>query len=228
MFKLVFKNPFTIWIQWLIHYFLVKRKYSTANLHYNAFARASRLGQYVTIYENCNLYQCEIDDYTYIAGQSMLLNTRIGKFCSIGPGVRCGLGRHPIEFVSTHPIFFSMKKQAQITFADKNYFQELLPIEIGNDVWIGANAIILDGVKIGDGAIIAAGAVVSKDIPSYAVVAGVPAKIMKYRFNSEQIDFLLEFKWWNKNIQWIRSNWALWHDIKTFISSIKTIKMRGL
>ena len=70
---------------------------------------------------------------------------------------------------------------------------------IGNDVWIGLNATILDGVTIGDGAIVAAGAVVTKDVPPYAVVAGVPAKIIKYRFTESQIDFLLKFRWWEKD-----------------------------
>lgn len=199
-----------------MHYFHVRRKFPTAKLYYKAFARQSQLGEYVTIYEKSNVHQCEIGDYTYIAGQSTLLNTRVGKFCSIGPGVRCGLGRHPVNFVSTHPIFFSIFKQAQITFADKAYFKELLPIEMGNDVWIGANAVILDGVNIGDGAIIAAGAVVNKDIPAYAVVGGVPAKTIKYRFSQKEIKYLMEFKWWNKENSWIKDNWKSFHDIELF------------
>ncbi len=76
-------------------------------------------------------------------------------------------------------------------------------LKIGNDVWIGANVLILDGVTIGNGAIIAAGAVVTKDVPPYAVVGGVPAKIIKYRFNKEEIDFLEQLKWWEKDEKWL-------------------------
>ena len=88
---------------------------------------------------------------------------------------------------------------------------------IGNDVWIGLNATILDGVTIGDGAIVAAGAVVTKDVPPYAVVGGVPAKIIKYRFTESQIDFLLKFRWWEKDRKWIQQNYKRFQDIESFI-----------
>ena len=90
---------------------------------------------------------------------------------------------------------------------------------IGNDVWIGLNATILDGVTIGDGAIVAAGAVVTKDVPPYAVVAGVPAKIIKYRFTESQIDFLLKFRWWEKDRKWIQQNYKRFQDIESFIEA---------
>lgn len=216
MLKVLLKNPLTIWLQWLFLYFKVKRQSPTVKLYYNAFVRQAKLGKYVTVYDNSNIVQCEIGDYTYVAGQSVLLNTHVGNFCSIGPGVRCGLGRHPVNFVSTHPIFFSNLKQAQISFADASYFEEIIPIKIGNDVWIGANAIIFDGVKIDNGAIIAAGAVVNKDVPAYAIVGGVPAKIIKYRFSQTEIDYLMNFQWWHKEHNWIRDNWKLFHSIKEF------------
>ena len=117
----------------------LKKKYPTVKLELNTKVYNSQLGKYVTIYNNSIISQCAIGDYTYIANDSNFLNTSIGKFCSIGPGVRCGMGMHPSkQFVSTHPIFFSNLKQAQISFTDKSYFEELKPIKIGNDVWIGA------------------------------------------------------------------------------------------
>jgi acetyltransferase-like isoleucine patch superfamily enzyme len=128
------------------------------------------------------------------------------------------LGIHPSrDFVSTHPIFFSTKKQVGITFADKDYFQEEKGIKIGNDVWIGANVIILDGVTIGDGAIIGAGAVVTKDVPPYSIYGGVPAKLIRYRFEQKTIDFLVKFKWWNKDEEWLKTNFQDFHNIDTFL-----------
>lgn len=218
LFYQIKKNPLVTWIKWILHYWRIKRKFPLAEIGYGSFASETQLGKYSTLYENVMAHKCDIGDYTYIANSSTFLNTMLGKFCSIGPGVRCGLGTHPTHtFVSTHPVFFSTECQAQITFSDQSYFQELLPIKIGNDVWIGSNAIIIDGVKIGDGAIIAAGAVVNRDVPPYAVVGGIPARIIKYRFSAENIEFLLKYQWWEKDEKWIRDNWKLWLNISDFI-----------
>ena len=98
--------------------------------------------------------------------------------------------------ISTHPVFFSTRMQSGYTFADESYFEEYRGTTIGNDVWIGANAIVIDGVRIGDGAVVAAGAVVTKDVPAYAIVGGVPARIIRYRFLQTDIDVLLKINWW--------------------------------
>ena len=225
--KVFLKCPVILWIKWLIDYLKLKRKYPTVKLELNAKVYNSQLGKYVTIYNNSLINQCVLGDYTYIANDSNFSNTSIGKFCSIGPGVRCGMGVHPSkQFVSTHPIFFSNLKQAQISFADKSYFEELKPIKIGNDVWIGANAVILDGVNIGDGAIIGAGAVVNKDVPPYAIVGGVPAKIIRYRFTEKQIEFLLQDQWWNKPEEWLRKNYKIMHNSDEYIAHFKSIEKK--
>ncbi|MFC2097905.1 CatB-related O-acetyltransferase, partial [Bacteroidota bacterium] len=124
------------------------------------------------------------------------------------------------NFVSTHPAFYSKQKQARITFAEKQYFEEYEKILIENDVWLGANVIIVDGVKIGNGAMIGAGAVVTKDVPPYAIMGGVPAKIIKYRFEKDKIDFLQKSEWWNKDIDWLKKNYQLFHNIQKFQNEI--------
>lgn len=155
-----------------------------------------KFSDYNKLYGSSVLADCELGRYTYVAGAS-IKNSRVGAFCSIGPGVTIGgLGRHPTGWISTHPIFYSTKKQAGITFSDNDYFQELLPVNIGNDVWVGANAIVLDGVTVGDGAIVAAGAVVTRDVEPYSVVGGVPAKLIKKRFCNKDIENLLIIRWW--------------------------------
>jgi len=143
-----------------------------------------------------NINASKIGRHTYIIN-ARITRAQIGSFCSIGPEVIIGgLGAHPTGFVSTHPIFYSTLCQSGVSFANENLFDELKNVTIGNDVWIGARALVLDGITIGDGAIIAAGAIVTKDVPPYAIVGGVPAKLIRYRFSEEVISTLLEWEWW--------------------------------
>ena len=178
----------------------------------------------VKIYNRVSLNNVSVGKYTYFAPNSSINNAVIGRYCSIGPDVKIGLGLHPSKkFVSTHPAFYSVRNQFAITYADKNYFKEFLPIYIGHDVWIGANAIIRDGVKIGNGAIVGAGAVVVKDVEPYSIVGGIPAKLIRYRFTEKEIDFLEKIKWWNKSNDWIRKNWNKFMDIQKFLEENKSI-----
>lgn len=162
--------------------------------------RSVIIGMPTKIERNCHVRQSRIGDYTYISRNAWISHTTIGKFCSIGPNLFCGWGIHPINGISTSPMFYSPNKQNGITLSTTSKVEEQKPIIIGNDVFIGANVTILDGVTIGDGAVIGAGAVVSKDIPPYAVAIGCPIKIAKYRFSDEQIQDLLHIKWWDMPI----------------------------
>ena len=120
-------------------------------------------------------------------------------------------------------MFFSPLKQNGKTFCKKSKFKEFLTVDnryviIGNDVWIGEGVTIKGGIKIGDGAIIAMNSCVTKDVPPYAIVGGVPAKIIRYRFTDEQIRLLLDFQWWNKPIDWIQLHADEFENISDFIN----------
>jgi len=213
------KNPITLWLAKLC----IAKKLEWNNKHkklkigYMSYAKRSSFGLYNTLQDNVILIDSKIDDFTYIASGTSISKAKIGKFCSIGSSCKIGLGKHPTkDFVSTHPAFFSKQKKAQKTFSDKDYFQETQPITIGHDVWLGSNVIIVDGVNISSGAIVAAGSVVTKDIPPYAIVGGVPAKIIKYRFEKEDIEKLLSTKWWDFKIEFIQDNFKSFHDIKEY------------
>lgn len=153
--------------------------------------------RHIILYAPYAIHETEIGDYSYVAPNSHISKTTIGKFCSIGPNLLCGWGIHPTHGISTSPMFYSTKKQNGLTLSERDKIDERKEICIGNDVFIGANVTILDGVTIGDGAVIGAGAVVSKDIPPYAVAVGCPIKIIRYRFEKEKIETLKRIGWWN-------------------------------
>lgn len=183
--------------------------------------------------KNTEIATCTIGLGSYIADSSVIKHTIVGRFCSIGSNVQTGVGTHPSKvFVSSHPAFYSTEPHAGFTFAKENIFADHVfidsankyVIEIGNDVWIGSNVIITDGVKIGDGAIIAAGSVVTTDVLPYAIVGGVPAKLIRFRFSETQIEKLINIKWWNWDIKEIELKSSLFSNIESFISSIKPDK----
>lgn len=155
------------------------------------------LSKHTRVYPPFFLRSVILGEYSYIARNSSITNCEIGRFCSIGPNFSCGLGLHPVNGISTSPMFYSTARQNGESLCKENKIEESIHSVIGNDVFIGANVTILDGVHVGDGVVIGAGAVVTKDIPPYAIAAGVPAKVIKYRFDSETIASLLERKWWN-------------------------------
>ena len=180
--------------------FINKRKFTHAIIDNGCcFTDDSQIGECSHLFANCIVNHTSIGNYTYIGRNSLIQNTKIGNYCSISHEVICGLGRHPLNLFSTSPVFYRKNNPLCLQIVDKNMdFEEYLPVNIGHDVWIGTRAIIMDGVNVGNGAVIAAGAVVTKDVPPYAIVGGVPAKIIKYRFERDLVDEQQK-EWWNND-----------------------------
>lgn len=171
-----------------------------------------------------------IGAYTFLRGGYIQNVKSIGRFCSIAKGFMIGFGEHPINYLSSHPFqyesvfpFWEEAKNFKAT-VEKNKMKSN-PV-IGNDVWIGANVTVLRGVTIGDGAVIAAGAVVNSNVEPYSIVGGVPAKHIKYRFDREIRNRLLDIKWWNYTLESLEG--IEFNNIETAIQQLEERKEQGL
>lgn len=187
----------------------------------NAFIDVnSKFGGRNALLKGVQFYDSEIGYASYISSNTILSNVSIGKYSSIGPNVRIIQGQHPTKkFVSTHPIFYSTQQIIRMSYVTNNLFEEYrmtengYTVEIGNDVWIGNGVTIMEGVKIADGTIIAARANVVKDTEPYSIVGGNPARLIRFRFEKEQREFLKELRWWNKGMSWIEEHAEFFDDI---------------
>lgn len=145
---------------------------------------------------SAKIFRSTIGRYSYVGKRSSLVNAEVGAFCSIASDVCVGMGTHDLAKLSTSPLFTEKYNGTGHSWVEQTPF----PFEkviVGNDVWIGERAMIMGGKTVGDGAVIGAGAVVTKDVPPYAIVGGVPAKVIRYRFPEEIVDRLEASKWWN-------------------------------
>lgn len=199
------------------------------------FIQKAKLKKTISIKKNVDFWNTTFEGYNSVGSNTFVSHSKIGmgsycgsncilnrakikRFCSFGNNVEIIYGTHPVStFFSTHPAFFSIKKQSGITFVTENLFPENKLIQkkysvlVEDDVWIGSHAKILEGVKVGTGAIVAAGALVTKDVAPYSIVGGVPAKIIAYRFDKQTINEMLQTKWWNNDISWFYDSKHLEH-----------------
>lgn len=209
-------------------FIIIFYRFKKVNISYNAkFNINSYFEGANVINKKVNIKNAFIGYGTYIAQNSNLVNTKIGKYTSIASNVNVIIGNHPLApYVSTHPSFFSVGSQVAETYIDNTKYLDIKYVneaknkclEIGNDVWIGFGALLMEGVTIGDGAVIAAGSVVVSNIPDYEIWGGVPARKIKDRFDENYKKNLMEIKWWNWELQEIKTKAHLFSDIEIFLS----------
>lgn len=179
---------------------------------------------------NAALIDSEIGYASYLGNAACMNRVSIGRYSAIGPEAANIVGSHPThQFVSVHPSFYSLQKQVGFTYSDKQQFPEYQYADrekgwinvIGNDVWIGQRAMLIQGVRIGDGAIIAAGAVVTRDVEAFSIVGGVPAKVIGWRFDSTDRAFLSRLQWWKRSEEWIKKYAPLFDDVGKLKETMK-------
>lgn len=194
-------------IRSILYYSLLLRA-KRINISLRSFCKNCRFESYAAVVGKARLFDCSIGRFTFV-NSSTLWNCDVGSFCSIAPDSLLGCSSHPLDRISTSPAFY--RKQhiiSTLTHVD-TYDDYPAKTFIGHDVWVGSRAIILPGLRIGNGAVIGAGSVVTKNVDPYAVIGGVPARIIKHRFPKDIIEKLELLKWWEKDIEFLVDNISL-------------------
>jgi len=184
----------------------------------------SVINKQARIYRGAKVVNSTIGRFTYVGVGSWIIGTEIGSFCSIAQDVYIGLPGHTLDFISTSPIFTEKSNGTGFTWVNDNKLAyKNKRTVIGSDVWIGSGAKIISGNSVGHGAVIAAGAVVTKDVPPYAIVGGVPARIIRFRFDDRIVDRLLQTKWWTLPVDTLKEKIEFFRtadiDIELIISA---------
>jgi len=180
----------------------------------------ARLGIYTDIGPMCYLHECSLGDYTYCAGFNQFDYAEIGKFCSIATFARINLGNHPAYTRAAQHHFTYRPRQFGLADEDDEAFfdwRRAQKVVIGNDVWIGHNASVMAGVRIGDGAVIGAGSVVTHDVEPYCVAVGAPARTIKRRFDEETIRGIQSTRWWDWDHETLGARLEDFKNIPEFI-----------
>ncbi|WP_251394957.1 CatB-related O-acetyltransferase [Metabacillus litoralis] len=195
-----------------------KREYMNSKIESYHIANNVELGDSSEIGKGVILGESvKIGKYSYVNRGTIISSGTIGNYCSIASNCLIGPDSHPINYISTSPFLYEEKNILNIE-SDWDRFPN--PPSIGNDVWIGANSVIMQGVNVGNGVIIGTGSIVTKDIPDYHIVAGVPSSIIRRRFDEKTIDYLLELRWWDMSEEELMNNKELFLSKEKWVDSI--------
>jgi acetyltransferase-like isoleucine patch superfamily enzyme len=205
---------------------MYKIKFPNSKIYKNVqIDTLSSVGMNSVLFSSISLINTVIGNYTYVQKYTSICNTEIGNYCSIASNVNIGLASHPINLISTSPVFYDNSQPLPDFFVKNNTFSEVLPrTYIGSDVWIGQSVMIKAGLSLGTGSIIGAGSIVTKDVQPYSIVVGVPAKTIKMRFSDDLIVELLNSKWWEEDPKVLKSLSCSFANPKEFLEKLRCLK----
>ena len=185
----------------------------TLRMGRGTIAHQTQFEEHVALGDDAMVLRSAVGRHSYFGPRCIVADARIGRFCSIAADVSIGTGGHPLgKNAALHPIFY-LNRPPIWNLVEADQFIEFEPTKIGSDVWIGTKAIIRDGVTVGHGCVIGAGAVVTKDTEPYGIYVGVPAKLTRFRFPEETRKKLLALQWWEQDFEWIRARSKLFLDV---------------
>jgi len=188
-------------------------------LHPTSVIDRCSFGSYTEVMAFTNLSECTVDDFSYLCEYCQANFTQIGKFANIAAMCRINPGFHPMERPTLHHFTYRMDRYGFDKDADEAFFEwrRVQKVTIGHDTWIGHGVVIMPGVKIGNGAVVGSNSVVTKDVPSYTIAAGSPAKIIRKRFPDDISDAIESTAWWNWDYNTIKERLPDFRDLRTFL-----------
>jgi hypothetical protein len=181
--------------------------------------RDSELGSWTELMAGTRMVESVFSDYSYTAGDVNIIYSDVGRFCSIASHVRINPGNHPMGRVTQHHCTYRRRRFGFSETDDEAFFEwrRTHRVRIGHDVWIGHGAIVMPGVSIGTGAVVGSAAVVTRDVPAYAVAVGVPAKVIRYRFDEATIGALQRIAWWDWDRATLEARFEDMLNIEAFV-----------
>lgn len=204
-----------------------RRRFPQAVLHADVVLDAkSTLGRHTVLFAGARLVEAQVSDYSYVQARTQIFNAEIGPYCSIAAEVVIGLVDHPTRFVSTSPVFYDNEQPLPHFFVDAPLELARVPRTfIGADVWVGQRSMIKAGVTIGVGAVVGAGAFVTRDVAPYSIVVGAPARVLRMRFEPSVIEGLLRTRWWGLSDQALIELAQYFDNPQDFISAIDELRV---